>query len=335
MEIGNSSMRQGLFVSIVIPVYNVEKYLEECLNSILNQTYTDYELILVDDGSWDRSGDICDSYAEMHDNIHVFHQSNQGQAAARNLGVEKAKSDWIMFVDSDDVAHPQLLEFFVQARNTTGARIVACLREEGTILEELFFKTKVFTCCEKKTDEKNLLRMYKEGADYYWALFPSLIEKKVYQKNPMTPGKIYEDNAVCCKWLVDAEKITVIEEVLYFYRQNPTGTMNQKFSVKQLDYLWALREQLNFYDCLNYKMMLNLVFEDYVGTAIWLSKEVEKYLNDKKLARNVLRECAETCKNYKGKVQCYSYEIEKLNKYAHPMKYKFLKKMRLITGRIQ
>ena len=97
-------------ISVIVPVYNVEKYLCECIDSILTQTFTDFELILVDDGSQDNSGKICDEYANKDHRITVIHQENQGQASARNNALAIAKGEWVHFVDSDDLIHPQMLE---------------------------------------------------------------------------------------------------------------------------------------------------------------------------------------------------------------------------------
>ena len=89
-------------ISVIVPVYNVEKYLSRCIESILSQTFTDFELLLIDDGSTDRSGEICDEYAKKDTRIRVFHTKNRGVSAARNLGLDNAKGEWISFVDSDD-----------------------------------------------------------------------------------------------------------------------------------------------------------------------------------------------------------------------------------------
>lgn len=94
-------------VSIIVPVYNVEEYLRECVDSVLNQTYSDVEVILVDDGSTDQSGNICDEYAKMDSRIKVIHKKNRGVSSARNTGIETASGERIIFVDSDDCIHPQ------------------------------------------------------------------------------------------------------------------------------------------------------------------------------------------------------------------------------------
>ena len=131
-------------VSIIVPVYNVEKYLRECLDSILNQTFKDFELILIDDGSKDKSGEICDEYAKIYNNITVVHQKNQGQAAARNNGVKISEADWIMFVDSDDVIHPDLLQFLYKAATESNSHMAVTERVKAETIPKDFFQQHTF-----------------------------------------------------------------------------------------------------------------------------------------------------------------------------------------------
>lgn len=314
-------------VSIIIPVYNVERYLDDCIQSILNQTNQSYELILVNDGSKDRSGEICDRYAAKYEFVRVFHQANQGQAAARNFGVEQAKYDWIVFVDSDDVAHPQMIEFFVRTQTETEAKIVACLRQEGERTDNSFFMPKNRCVREITADEPGMVNLFKTDADCYWALFPSLIEKSIYIKNPMPVGRIYEDNAICCQWIYAAKRIVLIEDILYFYRKNPNSTMNQKFSSKQLDYLWALNEQMRFFKKIGYKEMVALVFDEYVNSAIHLSREVERELSLPSLKKKVLADTIHICRDYKDDAADYSDCIKRLDRERHPLKYRIIRRL--------
>lgn len=99
-------------VSVIVPVYNVEKLLQRCIDSILAQTFTDFELLLIDDGSKDKSGEICDEYAAKDSRIRVFHKQNGGVSTARNIGIDKAQGEWIYFVDSDDIVLPSALGTF-------------------------------------------------------------------------------------------------------------------------------------------------------------------------------------------------------------------------------
>lgn len=113
-------------ISIIVPVYKVEKYIRKCIESILNQTYKHFELILVDDGSPDNSGAICDEYAEMDSRVKVLHQENAGQASARNAGLEIAKGDYISFVDSDDTIETNMLEILAEMLEIHGCDIAMC-----------------------------------------------------------------------------------------------------------------------------------------------------------------------------------------------------------------
>ena len=108
-----------MIFSIIIPVYNVEKYLSQCLDSILNQDFTDFELILVDDGSTDRSGEICDQYKSKDSRVNVIHQENSGQATARNAGTKASKGEYIIYIDSDDfiISNDFLSELYSSINN--------------------------------------------------------------------------------------------------------------------------------------------------------------------------------------------------------------------------
>jgi glycosyltransferase involved in cell wall biosynthesis len=102
-------------ISIIVPVYNTEKYLDQCIQSILSQTYTDFELLLIDDGSTDSSGAICDRYAEQDSRVRVFHKPNGGVSSARNLGLDNAKGEWVTFCDSDDWVYDYWLQNFADS----------------------------------------------------------------------------------------------------------------------------------------------------------------------------------------------------------------------------
>lgn len=249
-------------ISVVVPVYNAEKYLYECIDSILAQTFTDFELILVDDGSQDNSGAICDKYASEDKKITVIHQKNQGQAVSRNIGVSIAKGEWIHFVDSDDLIHPQMLEFLYSAVDeTTHISIGGVVK--GTAACESFLHLKN-DCSFKRhpINDDELVSMYND--DYqYWIVPAKLIKKEIVQKHPFTPGRIYEDNGVVFKWINETENVSIIDEQLYFYRVNPNSTTNVDFSLKKLDLLWAFEEQVNFYKDSDFNEIKNIVYRNY------------------------------------------------------------------------
>lgn len=132
-------------ISIIIPIYNTEKYLKRCIDSVLNQTYKDIEVLLIDDGSKDNSGMICDEYTTIDNRVKVFHKPNQGVSAARNMGLDTAKGDYIGFVDSDDYIEPEMYEKMLAAITEENAQVCCC----GYYLEEA--DAVYYKCCEKNS----------------------------------------------------------------------------------------------------------------------------------------------------------------------------------------
>lgn len=127
-------------ISVIIPVYNVEPYLRKCLDSVVNQTYKELEIFIIDDGSTDGSGAICDEYVKADKRIRVFHTENRGLSCARNLGLDEVKGEWIGFVDSDDWIEPDMYEVLLTRAKETGADVVECsfirLYPEKTIVRQ-------------------------------------------------------------------------------------------------------------------------------------------------------------------------------------------------------
>ena len=169
-------------ISVIVPVYKCEQYLEACVDSILNQTFTDFEIILVDDGSPDNSGKLCDDLAEKYDNITVLHQENQGQAAARNNGVKIANGEWLHFVDSDDSLHPQMLESLYNAVSKSNVNLAMCSAIQGETIPEDFNCHKNVKFEISQMTEDNILNLCINEKYYYWVVWGKLIHKSIYEK---------------------------------------------------------------------------------------------------------------------------------------------------------
>lgn len=250
-------------VSVIVPVYNVEKYLHRCVDSILAQTFTDFELILVDDGSPDNCGAICDEYARKDSRVRVIHQKNKGQAAARNRAVAEANGEWIHFVDSDDVIHPQMLEVLYSAVIENDANIGMCGAIEREEIPKTFFSIPNRHVKVCNIDEESMEDLLERGEHRYWVVWGKLIKKEIVQKIPFTEGRIYEDNAVVCQWLYEAGRVADVEDRLYFYFVNLKGTTKKGFSWKQLDRLWALRKQMHFFRKKKYTRMARIIKDQH------------------------------------------------------------------------
>ena len=277
-------------ISVIVPVYNVEKYIHRCVDSILAQTFTDFELILVDDGSPDNCPAICDEYAAKDSRVRVIHQKNQGQAAARNYGVSMAKGAWISFVDSDDMIASKMLELLYQVVQESGVRIASVGSLEGYVPKESACQMHAYVAAVKNIDEQALIEITKEWGYCYWVVWGKLIDRKIVEKYPMQDGRIYEDNATVCRWLFEAKKVAYIPEEYYYYQVNLEGTTKQTFSLKHLDLLWALREQIDFYDSIGYFRMKRNLCAQYLETAAWYSGRIRNELNNYKRAAEIRKD---------------------------------------------
>lgn len=255
-------------ISVIVPVYKAEAFLPACIDSILSQTFSDYEIILVDDGSPDNCGRICDDYEKKYDFISVIHQENQGQAAARNHAMAIARGAWICFVDSDDLIHSQMLELLYQAAETSGAPISMCGMLEAVNLPEDFWKARKAEFEVLTMDEETLTALH--DADQYpgWVACAKLIRRELIEAYPFQEGRVYEDNEAVCRWICNGGTLARTEEKLYFYRGNPDSTTKAAFQLKRLDYLWALESIIGFYTDLGYENLRQRFIDRYVEAVL-------------------------------------------------------------------
>ena len=233
-------------ISVIVPVYRAEAYLHACIDSILSQTFSDFELILVDDGSPDGCGAICDDYAARDSRVRVIHQENQGQAAARNHAFSIAKGEWVCFVDSDDAVHPQMLERLGQAAAESGAAMSMCRMLEAPEMPESFSAPVEVSWERLSMEEAPLVTLFDAGNYPGWVACAKLVRRELVQSYLFCPGRVYEDNEAVCHWIYGAKTIASIPHSLYFYRTNPGSTTQSRFSMKKLDYLWALEGIIRF-----------------------------------------------------------------------------------------
>ncbi len=240
-------------ISVIVPVYKAEAYLPACVDSILAQTFSDLEVYLVDDGSPDGCGVLCDAYAKQDPRVRVIHQENQGQAAARNHALEQVSAPWVCFVDSDDAIHPQMLELLHQAAEASGASISMCEMVESPQLPEDFLRQRDGGYALLTIDQKTMVQLFDAGQYPSWVVCGKLIRREIAQWYPFHPGRVYEDNEAACRWVWKAGTLARIPEALYYYRTNPISTTQQEFSLKKQDYLWALESILRFYHSLGWE----------------------------------------------------------------------------------
>lgn len=233
-----------MMVSIIIPVYNVEKYLPRCIESVLSQTYSFIEVILVDDGSTDNSGKICDRIALINPEVKVIHKENGGLSSARNTGIEIAKGEAIFFLDSDDYLSHDCIEKCVQIMDKTNSDI--SIIQMMYISEETNNEIKGITGYE----EEILSASEAIEASLYQIKFSCCAPAKLYRRkvigNIRFPvGRLSEDLATCHLFLNNANKIVYINNTGYYYRQHTESIMHT-FNIKRMDALVWAKEILNF-----------------------------------------------------------------------------------------
>ncbi len=235
-------------ISIIVPIYNVEKYIKRCIESIINQTYSNIEIILVDDGSPDNCGKICDEYVLKDKRIKVIHKKNGGLSSARNAGLEIALGKYISFIDSDDYISSYFIEKLYKTCKDKNCEITLCE------YERVYSEIKKENTIEKKDsiievyDTKQMLnKLY--STDY---LITTVAWNKLYKrdilKNIRYPdGRLHEDEATTYKILYNAKKVAIIREKLYYYYYDENSIMNKKFNIKRLHALYAFKERADFF----------------------------------------------------------------------------------------
>lgn len=305
-------------ISIIVPVYNSSEYLRLCIDSIINQSFCDYELILIDDGSTDDSGDVINAYAKADNRIKVFHQTNRGQAATRNFGVMQADSDWVCFIDSDDVVNPYYLEYLYKAVLENDVAMSVCGYIDGSKIDNSFFSDLDYLVNIYKIDEKNLIKLEKYYSNSYWLIWGKLIKKDIVLSNMFIDNRIYEDNAVAPKWLYYAHNVAIVDLPLYFYTKNEHSTTRSAFSTKQLDLLWALEQQLAFLDSISfYKMELRILLF-YMDCTDSLISKMSNQIEYKKRCKVIRKQSKRIVKKHVQNLILCSEEEKRIRNFLHP-----------------
>ena len=231
-------------ISVIIPVYKVEKYLCRCVDSVLEQTYTNMEIILVDDGSPDNCPVMCDEYARQDSRVKVIHQENAGLSGARNAGIDMAQGQWLAFVDSDDYLAADFLERLYQACVDTGSSLSVCRWEYvrgETIPEHGTGETRVYTGREM------LANLYVPDGAYFVVAWNKLYRKELFEDIRYPLGRIHEDEATTYRIYDKVKKAAYVDRSLYGYFVTPVS-ITRGFNPKRMDWVTAVAERLDFFE---------------------------------------------------------------------------------------
>ena len=247
-------------ISVIVPVYNVEEYLEECLESIRHQTYSDIEVILVNDGSTDGSRKICEQYCEKDIRFRLINQENQGQSIARNRGVAESTGQFIMFVDSDDVVKENIVEV-----------LLSYMKADVDLVEcNLVYN-------QEKVQKNKTIRVIFEGnsteaiincisfKEVKFCAFTKLYRREIIEKIPFLEGVIYEDVYTGINYLRYVRKMVCVDLKGYYYRVRPNSTMTKPFNEKDLDIFKVGNQLIESFQDDEYLLPYIAYFMFYIG----------------------------------------------------------------------
>ena len=251
-------MKNRPIISIIVPVYNVESYLERCINSILNQTFKNFELILVDDGSTDGCKDICNEYKTKDKRIKVIHKENGGLSSARNAGLDIARGKYIGFVDSDDFINKDMYKTLFNTIQDNNSDMVIC--DYYKVNEDDINKFRNLKCNCENIKIKNLNNLesidnlFLTGEKFIFA-WNKLYKRDLFSDLRYEQGRIYEDEYLAHRILYKCKKVSVIEVKMYYYVQRKGSLINSPFTVRRFDKVYAIKDRVDF---LREKKLTNL-----------------------------------------------------------------------------
>lgn len=282
-------------ISVIVPVYRVEVYLERCVKSILSQTYKNLEVILVDDGSPDQCPAICDACAEKDARVKVIHQENKGLSGARNAGIDVASGGYLAFVDSDDYVSPHFIEELYQLLQDTGCAIGQCrfsyvkgdgLVEEGdsafciyrgeSLMEQLYGPEEKATCFVVAWNKLYRAELFKETGIRY------------------PEGRIHEDEATTYRLFHEAKKLAFLDRALYGYYTENGASITSVFSAKRLQWLTAHEERIAFLKKNGYEKLLPAAYRKLCDACITFYFRCTEQVKDAEELKKELRKRLET-----------------------------------------
>lgn len=263
-------------ISVIVPVYNVKSFLVECLDSIINQTYKNLEIILVDDGSNDGSEKICDEYKEKDDRVKVIRQKNSGPSITRNVGLETSNGRFLTFVDSDDYIHKDMIKILYNNIKKYNADISFCdyVRDENKLTKE------VQDITSKMPIEEIYRGFYNKHSTV--SVCMKLYKKEIFNDFRFPIGKIYEDAFAMHKILKKDKVFVYSDNKLYFYRKRKGSITRSKYSLSRLDYLEVLIERMEFMKKEGYEYFYAREFFRYINELKINYKNIKKYFPKEK-----------------------------------------------------
>ena len=322
-----------MMISVIVPVYKVEKYLHRCVDSILSQSFTDFKLILVDDGSPDDCGKICDDYAKKDNRISVIHKENGGLSSARNAGLDwvfaNSKSEYVTFIDSDDWVDTDYLRALLNGIKNTASSVSACKFQEVSDDN-----------CEKSFELNTLIysgeRFCVEQWVYSNAAWAKLIPTSCFENLRFPEGKIHEDAFVMYKILLPCKQLIFIDAPLYCYNiGNDDSILRRPWTPERLVLLDAIEERIDYCQKNGYNDYLDTEIDEYIKTIRYYLYKIDqlgyqeyKEIINKKLKKALKKRCFKERYTWRKNMDIYELAFPKTTRiltFASRAKHKIVK----------
>lgn len=283
-------MNEKIKISVIVPVYNSERYLKRCLDSILQQTYSNFEILLIDDGSNDSSGIICNTYATMDQRVRVIHRINSGVAVTRNVGIKEAKGDYIAFIDSDDYIEKNMLEILGGEAEKYNSDIVMCeyfIDRFGEVIPVHMKYNNVYDGNERI--KKELLYQY--YTDYHvglYSLWNKLIKKSLYLDNNIlfdTTLKRGEDAWFIFQCLKCCQRVEFLSRAFYYYCQNENSVMHEIYDDQYDKWVDMRKRLLVENETFRFKINYALFYKEFLYKVAVYCRMLAKTKQKEKLKR--------------------------------------------------
>lgn len=263
-------------ISVVVPIYNVEKFLRKCVESIIKQSYRNIEIILVDDGSTDECPAICDEYKKVDQRVRVIHKKNGGLSDARNIGIDVAKGEYLVLIDSDDYIHKDMIKKLYETIIKDGSDLAICnykvVDEDESILET----SKRERRNESVIGEKEFWEEYYNNQNgYYIVAWNKLYKKSLFLKERYDVGKIHEDELICHRIIAQCEKISCLEEQLYFYLKRNNSIMQQNYSQQNFDIVEAIINRSIYLNGIGMQRLSEKALSFAISRILYIAKRID------------------------------------------------------------
>lgn len=283
-------------ISVIVPIYQVEAYLERCVESLRGQTYENLEIILVDDGSPDGCPSMCDAYAKKDLRIRVIHQENSGLSGARNAGIRASRGEYLAFVDSDDYVAPDFIRALYDVLKETGCAISQC-RFAYVRGEEI--PSAPGNAYRIYRGESLMEQLYgpEEEATYFVVAWNKLYRRELFSEIMYPVGRIHEDEATTYRLFHEGKKLVFLDRTLYGYYVGNTGSITSVFSAKRLQWLSAQEERIGFFREKGYEKLLPKAYRKLCDACINFYFRCTK---DVESADQIRKELKERLKTYEA-----------------------------------